>query len=347
VLGRYPTPVFRAEGLDLDDGELWIKDDGVTSELYGGNKVRKLELILAEAVRRGSRRVVTIGAAGSHHVLATSLFARELGLKAAAVLCPQPRTEHAEQVLRAALGAGLEAYPVRSVAAVPVGVARLLRRGDMLIPVGGSSALGTLGYLRGATELVEQIRAGQLPKPDVIVAALGSGGTVAGLLAGMQRHRLQARVLGVAVATRKWMGRATVLALSRAALRKDGATTDLWQLSKSLFVDDSHLGPGYGHEAPSAAAAAERAQGIGLSLDQTYTAKAFAGVLALLGARESAPPGHPPVQPTEIIELRSLQRPLRVLYWHTMSATPLGPLLDSAPTQGELPTSLRELLHPI
>ena len=121
VLGRYPTPVYRAEGLDLEHGELWVKDDGVTSELYGGNKVRKLELFLAEAVRRGSRRVVTVGAAGSHHVLATTVFSRQLGLKAAAVLCPQPWSEHAEQVLRAALGAGLEAHPVGSVASVAKG----------------------------------------------------------------------------------------------------------------------------------------------------------------------------------------------------------------------------------
>ena len=83
-LGRYPTPIRRCSP------QLWVKDDGATATLYGGNKVRKLEYLLAAARARGARRIVTVGAGGSHHVLATTLYARTIGIATAAVLFPQP-----------------------------------------------------------------------------------------------------------------------------------------------------------------------------------------------------------------------------------------------------------------
>src|SRR5688572_11236327 len=98
-IGRYPTPVFLAEALSDRTVELWVKNDGKSADLYGGNKVRKLELLLADARAKGARRIVTAGAAGSHHVLATSIYAKRLGLPTVAVLCPQPYNEHSESML--------------------------------------------------------------------------------------------------------------------------------------------------------------------------------------------------------------------------------------------------------
>jgi len=338
-IGHYPTPVFRADALSSDGAELWIKNDGVVNEVYGGNKVRKLELVLADALARRARRIVTVGAFGSHHVLATTVFARQRGLGVAAVLCPQPWTEHAEATLRAGLGLGLEVETAGSMARVPLHVPRLLRRGDYFVPPGGSSVLGTLGYLRAVHELVGQIRTGELPEPDVIVAPLGSGGTVAGLLAGVRREGLHSQVLGVQVAVGRRVSEAMVLTLAWAALRREGMAGSGLGLARRLELDDSHRGWGYGWPTAAGERASQLASRAGLRLDPTYTAKTFAKSLELVGASEPdgrgrRAPGRKPRKPGQ---------PFRVLYWHTLSAAPLEPLLSRGPASGELPGTLRDL----
>jgi D-cysteine desulfhydrase len=244
----------------------------------------------------------------------------------AAVICPQPRTNHAERMLRLTAASGAELSVVGSMAAVPIKTVRVLRRGDYLVPPGGSNVLGTLGYLRAVEELVQQVRDGQLSEPDIIVAPLGSGGTVAGLLAGVLREGLRARIVGVEVATAPAIGRAMVLALSAAALRRDGGSPSLMRLRRQLEVDGRFLGAGYGAPTAAGEQAAEAARSAGLELDPTYTAKAFARVL-------------------EVAETpRPSSAPLRVLYWHTLNAAPLEPLLSQAPSFDDLPRKLQKLL---
>lgn len=325
-LGQYPTPVFRADTLCTEAVDLWVKNDGVTAEPYGGNKVRKLELILAEARRRSARRIVTTGAGGSHHVLATTLYASRIGIPVTAVMCPQPWTEHAEATLRASVAAGVEPVFASSMASVPLGVARVLRLGDYFVPAGGSSTLGTLGYVRAVTELLEQIRAGLLPTPDTIIAPLGSGGTVAGILAGVLREGLRARVVGVDVAVAPALARTLVLALARSATRADGGPAGLVRLARALEVDGEQLGRGYGHATSAGERAMEAAQSVGLALDATYTAKAFARALQELARRPAS----------------ANQPRTTVLYWHTLSATPAAELFESRP--GPIPASLARLL---
>ena len=193
-----PTPVRRL-AVASEAGQLWIKQDGLTHSLYGGNKMRKASLLLADAARRGAKRILTIGAAGSHHVLATTLFAPEFGVCTAAVLTPQPGTAHARNVLARALGAGLEPLPAASSVAVPLVLARAYRRRDYFIPPGGSNALGAAAYAVAVEELEQQVLEGHMPTPDWIVVPLGSGGTAAGILAGLVRSRLPTRLLAVSV----------------------------------------------------------------------------------------------------------------------------------------------------
>src|SRR5215471_7640867 len=88
--GNYPTALEALTGLSTATTALWIKRDDLTNPTYGGNKIRKLEKLLADAKRRGAERIVTVGAIGSHHVLATGIFARSLGMKVEAVVVPQP-----------------------------------------------------------------------------------------------------------------------------------------------------------------------------------------------------------------------------------------------------------------
>jgi 1-aminocyclopropane-1-carboxylate deaminase/D-cysteine desulfhydrase-like pyridoxal-dependent ACC family enzyme len=328
---NYPTPVRAYPELGSAQAELWSKNDGLSHTVYGGNKVRKAVPLVREAMRRNARRVLSFGAAGSHHLLTLALFARAAGLESAAVLIPQPRTEHATQTLRASLGLGLEVYPARHSALVPLALARALRARDYVIPPGGSNAIGTSACADAIDELTQQIALGLLPLPDWIVVPLGSGGTCAGLAAGVVRRGLSCRVLAVQVVP--GVGpRAAARYLAREALRRAGHGFRAPALESQLVFDISKIGAGYGHPSAAGANATEVARGLGLELDPTYTAKAFASVLELLTGElrlGAMPPG----------------RPLRVLYWHTLAATNLAPLLVAAPNVEGLPTSLSRLLR--
>jgi 1-aminocyclopropane-1-carboxylate deaminase/D-cysteine desulfhydrase-like pyridoxal-dependent ACC family enzyme len=328
ALGRYPTPVEHLSALSTEHSDLWVKRDDLTNPEYGGNKVRKLEHLLARALSRGAERIVTVGAAGSHHVLATAHFGARAGLEVHAILVPQPGTPHAAEVLRASLAAGLHPVPVRSWAAVPFAVATRMRPRTELVPVGGSNVVGSMGYVDGARELAAQIRGGALPEPDVCVVALGSGGTAAGLVAGFAAEGLATRVVGVCVAAPRWLVHGSARRLAAACVRAvEGAPREGTLASGGrLVIDDRFLGPGYGYATPDGAAAARVAAGVGLALDPTYTAKAFAAALWHVRARRSA----------------------RVLYWHTLSSAPMAPLLArSALREGaDLPPRVARLLTP-
>jgi len=328
---NYPTPVEHLTRLSRvgDAGDptfapcdLWVKREDLTHPAYGGNKVRKLERILVEARARGVRRIVTVGAAGSHQVLATALFGRQAGFDVEAVLLPQPRSEHAVANLRAALGLGARVFPVRSYAAAPWAIVRRLYapRGGLAghgptlyVPVGGSNRQGTLGYVDAARELAKQIREGAMPEPDVAVVTLGSGGTAAGLAAGLAIEGLKTRVVGVAVAAPVW---GVSLAARWLAWR-----CGRWRVR--LRVEGRYLGRGYGHRTPSGDRATMLAEASGLTLDPTYTAKAFAAALDLVASG----------------------RHRHVLYVHTLSSAPMAPLLAGAPGEQDLGPELAQLFR--
>ena len=328
-IGLYPTPVRRVDGLCTDGAELWIKDDGVSHPRYGGNKLRKLEFLLAEAARRRARRLLVLGAAGSHQILATTLFGRELGFETLAVVCPQVFSEHAERTLRTALAFGVEAISAPSIAAMPAVAARCFRRGDYLIAPGGAGTLGTLGYLHAVRELLEQMRAGEVAEPDVIVVPVASGGTAGGLLAGVLREGLRSKVLGVLVADpARRVSRALVLGQAWSATRRDLGAAGLVRLASRLVIDDRWQGAGYSWPTDLGTAAMRSAAAHGIGLEATYTAKAFAAVLELLGASGFTTSAQRP-----LIEGRNGE-PLRVLYWHTFSArTPKVDVLPPLPPE--------------
>jgi len=306
TLGRYPTPVQRLATFSNARSELWVKRDDLTHPVYGGNKVRKLEGILGEAAARGCRRIVTVGAAGSHHVLATTYFGTRAGVEVEAVLVPQPYSQHAEEVLRASIAQGLRAFPVRSWAAAALVLAWRIANGAHLVTVGGSSVAGAMGYVNAARELAGQVRAGELPEPDLCIVALGSGGTAAGLAAGFEAEGIRTRVVGVCVAQPPWALRMASLRLARACARRAGLSHVGPRMRSRLEMDRRFLGPGYGYETEIARAAAEEAPSFGLALDPTYTAKTFACALERAragGART-------------------------VLYWHTLSSAPMAPLIE-------------------
>jgi 1-aminocyclopropane-1-carboxylate deaminase/D-cysteine desulfhydrase-like pyridoxal-dependent ACC family enzyme len=325
-IGHYPTPVERLGGLSTADSELWVKRDDLTHDVYGGNKVRKLEHLLAEARAHEARRVVTVGAVGSHHVLATTYFGRREGLEVEAVLVPQPRTERVAEVLRADVALGLRAFPVGSWAAAPFALARRMAHGARLVMVGGSSVGGSMGYVDAARELAAQVRAGALPEPDVCVVAIGSGGTAAGLVVGFRAEGLKTRVVGVCVSEPPWLLHLTTLYLAKACARRSGLRGATFAtLSRSLTFDDRFLGRGYGHGTADGEEATRCAREAGLALDPTYTAKTFAAALWHVRAR----------------------RAKVVLYWHTLSSAPMARLLEGAPEESSLDVRLRRLMQTV
>jgi 1-aminocyclopropane-1-carboxylate deaminase/D-cysteine desulfhydrase-like pyridoxal-dependent ACC family enzyme len=293
--------------------------------VYGGSKARKLALLVSEVERRGARRILTFGAAGSHHVLATALFAEGRGLDAAALLTSQPGTPHVVQTLRASFERAT-IIPVGSLARMPIAFLRARRDRDYVLPPGGSNALGASAYVDAVVELQAQIEAGLLPEPDLIVVPLGSGGTCAGLLGGIVELGLRTRVRGVLVATNP-LARPMVVRLARRTLEERGFRTSSAELSARLDIDASQIGSGYGHATRAAQTALDRArEALGLVLDLTYTAKAFASVLDLLAPRAD-------------------DRVRHVLYWHTLSTAPVEPLLHGARPFDDLPADVRALVR--
>jgi D-cysteine desulfhydrase len=286
VLSERPTPVRELAGLGV-----WVKEDGAFgSGGWGGNKVRKLEWLIPDARRRGRRSILTFGGLGTNWGLATALYAREQGLATALALVDQPIDDHVRAQLSRLDASGARIYrthtKARTVAMLPWLLARNARGGrpPYLLPAGGSSSVGALGYVEAALEIAAQVEDGSLPEPAHVVVPIGTGGTAAGLALGFQIAGLPTRVLGVVVNDQLRLDPPTLARLARrsaALLERRGAGLGPLRLEPGMLdLTRAQLGAGYGHPTAAAAQAAELAAADGLTLDPVYTAKAMAGLLA-------------------------------------------------------------------
>jgi len=297
-IGTWPTPAERLDRLGGRLGaDLWVKRDDVAADT-GGNKVRKLEFLLADAVAGGRRTLVTVGGTGSRHVVATAVLGRRLGLATRAAVFPQAGASGTLHL--AALGVAVHRASSRATAPISIAAALAMADEPYLIGPGGSSPLGTLGYVAAALELREQIDSGVLPVPDTLFVALGSGGTLSGLALGLGLAGIGTRLVGVRVVEPIFMGaRAVSLLGARTRLLLDSLGVDPAIRPSAVRVDieGSQLGRGYGWSTSAAEEALRMARGDeGLELDTTYTAKAMAALLA---------------------HARGRGRGERILFWHT------------------------------
>ncbi|MFW6205620.1 MAG: 1-aminocyclopropane-1-carboxylate deaminase/D-cysteine desulfhydrase [Gemmatimonadota bacterium] len=306
-LGDWPTPVERITDVPGGfRGQLWAKRDDRSSNEYGGNKVRKLEYLLADARARGAGRVITTGVVGSHHCLATCVHGRRLGLPTTLVVFPQPETSHSRAMAALNEAWADEVRRCSSFAIQPFAEAavrwRYRAESPYVIPGGGSNDLGALGYVGGALELAEQVRSGYVPRPDTITVAAGTLGTLAGLVLGVGMTDLTDRIVGVrivptTVGNRVALGRLVEGAARRLADAGVRVPDPRLVLERVELVGD-YFGAGYGRPAEWGDRATDWFAARGLQLDPSYTAKTAAAVLDRLAA-----------EPDGVH-----------LYWHTLSS---------------------------
>ena len=316
-LARLPTPVERAPWLDGPHGEGWIKRDDLSSPVYGGGKVRKLEWVLGNAPYDGDEAILSVGGTGSHHLLALALFLRDQERHLHALTFEQAPTAHVRRNLAVLVSTGARLWRVRSRPRLPLAWLayntwqRPGRRG-IYMDAGASTALGCFGFVEAGLELAEQIEAGHCPRPSTIFVTAGSAGTSAGLalglaLAGVSTHLHLVSSVEPLVFNRVLYHRKLAQALG--ALRRAGLDAPrsvrrmLARGPVTYTIDHTQVGPGYGAPTPAARDAVRVAAEHGIHLETTYTAKCMSALLA--DARRRGP----------------------FLFWHTHAANDLTPYI--------------------
>ena len=296
-LGDWPTPLQAADATALPGScaGLWLKRDDRCASPYGGNKVRKLEFLLADALRRGHDSVFTFGVAGSNHALATAVYAARLGLDARLLLTPQSNSSFVGRNLLMGRWAGARQVHCATEAAAnrAARCLELLGRGVTPPPYriagGGSSPLGAVGFVNAGLELAAQVRAGLMPEPDDLYVALGTMGTAAGLALGFAAAGLRTRLVLVRVVRADIASPRRFRSLYHGAARllhRRDPRFPLAPLDRTrIEVRHEFIGPGYARFTAEGMAGLQLArQAFGIDLEGTYTGKAFACLLADLAA---------------------------------------------------------------
>ena len=325
ALGCFPTPVERVE---LPDRVVQVKRDDHCATTYAGNKLRKLEFLLADARARGARRLVTAGATGSHHAFATAYHGRAEGFAVSLVLFPQARTQHVREMLLLDAAVGAELRWASRMEAVPFGMwrARAAHRGERacIVAPGGSSAVGTLGYVSAGLELARQIAEREVERPTSVHVPMGTMGTAAGLAIGLASAGVDVPIIATRITSRLVTNERVLASLVRSTvslLKKAGARPASAEAAMRLVrIRHDQIGAGYGHGTESGAAAQRLFDATGIQLDATYTAKAAAALL------------------------RGDSDDDRPLFWHTLSAVAPLHLLDGV-TPARLPAPFRAYLE--
>ncbi len=286
-LAILPTPIERLGTLEQHFGAapLFVKRDDLTGLAFGGSKARKLEFLMAEAKRRRAETVLTTGFPQSNHARDTAVAARRLGLEPVLVIVGrEPREPSGNLVLDQLLGAEIHFAPTaRSAIARAkklVSSRRLRGRRPYFILPGGSTPIGALGYLDAFMELHSQLHSLGLEMPATQFVALGSGGTLAGLLVGRALLASSTRIVGVRVVERRLLRDATVLRLATRTARLIGRP-DLKFSATDLEIEDGFVGERYGAATEDGDIATDLfARKQGIFLDPVYTAKTAAAFLA-------------------------------------------------------------------
>lgn len=297
-VGNWPTSIKKLEALSeqlcaniylKDEGDCGLPDEnGFLS--FGGNKVRKLEFLLADAITKGYKLVLTYGDYASNHVAATACYAKKVGLQAIGILFKQPPTENMKRNLL------LDLYYEAHIFESPL--PRLMTEEEIslflkehsfderayVIPVGGSNIFGVLGTVNAILELRDQIAQGLLPEPDFLYVSFGSMGTTAGILLGIKLAGLKTKVKAIKVTRTEKFNEENLCALISKAnnyLHECDSSIPLFEWDPaSIEIDKAHIGTAYAcatEESVSAHGLFKELEQI--TLDQTYTDKVAAALI--------------------------------------------------------------------
>lgn len=312
-LAHLPTPIEKLERLSrhLGGPEIYVKRDDQTALATGGNKVRKLEFLMADALARKCDHVVTLGGPQSNHVRQTAAAAARLGLGCSLVLRGQPPPQKlGNLLLDELLGANVHFSGARTRDEVAVDVMAALQASGAepyLIPVGGSNGLGALGYAAALEEALDQLATLQL-EIDAMVFASSSAGTQAGLVLGAAHRRYARRLLGISIdsSVAELAARVTELALDGARI----AEAKITAADLRVDINADYLGGGYavvGELERDAIRTVARTEG--LLLDPVYTGRAMGGLIDLIRRGE-------------------FKAGQKVLFWHTGGTAALSAFAD-------------------
>jgi D-cysteine desulfhydrase len=291
-LARLPTPMQPLRRLSEKYGvDLYVKRDDLTGAALSGNKIRKLEFVLADALAQKSDIVITCGGAHSNHCRATAIAAARLGLQCRLLLrTPDPSNPPPPDgniLLDRMAGAEIvwitpDDYQKRDeLMAQEAAVLRESGRNPYTIPEGASTALGALGYVRATEELVNDITntMGGSHQPCTIICAAGSGGTGAGLILGAKIFDMNARIVSINVCDDHEYFVREIGTICEKAIADYHLDID-FERERDIEIIDGYVGRGYTLSQPAELKLIkEVAQTEGIFLDPVYTGKAFFGMV--------------------------------------------------------------------
>jgi len=286
-LAQTPTPLQPLDRLSdaIGGPRIWVKRDDLTGCAISGNKVRKLEFVLAQAIENGADTIITCGGVQSNHCRATAILGAQLGLKVHLILRGEEPEEKSSGnlFLDQLAGATISHYPVSEYQTLPKLFQqweqhyRALGNTPFPIPTGASNGTGAWGYVACAKELACDFQEHQI-SPSLIACATGSGGTQAGLTLGAELFNLAAPVLGIAVCDDAAYFQNKVREDMKAWKTEYQQSLDVEQLV--IHVNAEHIGPGYAKATPEIFDTIKHlAKTEGLILDPVYSGKAFHGLL--------------------------------------------------------------------
>lgn len=292
------TPLERLDHLSAHLGgpEIWIKRDDQLGLTAGGNKTRKLEFLVADALAEGADTLVTVGAVQSNHCRLTLAAAVKEGLRCRLVI--EERVANSYDPDASGNNFLYRLLGVEAITVVPAGtdlaaameevLAELAAEGrkGYAIPGGGSNALGALGYAACAQETLQQMFEQSLTF-DRLVCASGSGGTHAGLLAGLHADSADLPVVGISVRAERGQQEERIHGLARQTAELAGSRSPVPR--EAVAVVDDYVGPGYSLPTPEMIEAVRMfARLEGILLDPVYTGKAAAGLIGMARSSQLA-----------------------------------------------------------
>lgn len=319
-LCELPTPIEPLPELAriLDIPNLYIKRDDLSCSTYGGNKIRKLEFLLAEAQRRQAKQVLTFGYTGSNFALATAINAEQLGMRCISMLLPQHIEPYVKTNLLLSHQYGAELHLGKSETVLAAKTLARTAEGafsadgkPFWISAGGSDPLGVIGFVNAAFELAQQLEENGQATPDFIYVPCGSMGTTVGLAIGCAALGWTTNIISTRVVEEKHANLKAMLGLAKKTIKllkqHDATFPNLGLEQLRINLRQDQMGEEYGHVTEACQYALNLSEADGLKLDGTYSGKALASLVV------DAP----------------MLKDKHVLFWNTHNSIELDPLITN------------------